>query len=331
MKSTHALAAAFSFSVLAASGCAMDTEIPAGWSEPEDEGANEVSKAPQHLTNSPATTAEPWIVNLTFTSISARCTASVLTEHWLLTAAHCVESLAQGALTTVSVSTRNAAGSVVNVYTGNARTYRHPFYDSQITPDVEHDIAIVRLTGTTGVNLSVTGTARLFGYTSPWASNSTSEREFSIIGYGLSAPGCVGTDSTKRIATGFVMDKEPLDVLRIKSSYGQTHTCSGDSGAPWLLTRNGVRMAVAVHSGRYFDPPSLSIKQQATLIPPKRTWMYETSKGTGLTLDCGTVCTERVYNPEPPPGPVCPSGQHCCAPGGGTTCNLCLPNSVACP
>ncbi|AUX24921.1 uncharacterized protein SOCEGT47_054620 [Sorangium cellulosum] len=333
MKSTHAFATAFSFSVLATSGCAMDmdTETPAGWSEPEDGGADEVDEAPQPLTSSPATTAEPWIVNLTFTGIGSRCTASVLTAHWLLTAAHCVDSLSRGALTTVSVSTRNAAGSVVNVYTGNARTYQHTFYDSGLTPDVDNDIAIVRLTGAAGVNLSVTGTARLFGYTSPWTSTSTSDREFSIIGYGLSDPGCGGSDSTKRIATGFVMDRESFGVLSIKSSYGTRHTCGGDSGAPWLLTRNGVRMAVAVHSGRYYDAPSFSMKQQAALIPPKRTWMYETSKGTGLMLDCGTVCTERVYNPEPPPGPACPSGQHCCEPGGGTTCNRCLPNSVACP
>ncbi|WP_437486125.1 trypsin-like serine protease [Sorangium sp. So ce1014] len=309
----------------------MDTEGPTSRSELEIEGAGEVGEAPQPLTSSPATTAEPWIVNLTFTGIGARCTASVLTAHWLLTAAHCVDSLAQGALTTVSVSTRNTAGSVVNVYTGNARTYQHTFYGSGLSPDVDNDIAIVRLTGASGVNLGVTGTARLFGYTSPWTSNSTSDREFSIIGYGLSDPGCGGSDSTKRIATGFVMDKESFDVRTIKSSYGSKHTCGGDSGAPWLLTRDGVRAIVGVHSGRYLDAPSFSMKQQAALFPPNRTWMYETSKNTGLMLNCGTVCTERVYDPEPPPGPACPSGFHCCEPGGGTTCNQCLPNSVSCP
>ncbi|WP_437571658.1 trypsin-like serine protease [Sorangium sp. So ce542] len=331
MKSTHAFAAALSFSVLATSGCAMDTEAPAGSDELEIEGEGEVSEAPQPLTDSPATTAEPWIVNLAFTGIGARCTASVLTAHWLLTAAHCVDSLSTGALTTVSVSTRNSAGSVVNVYTGNARTYQHTFYDSGITPDVDNDIAIVRLTGATGVNLSVTGTARLFGYTSPWTSTSTSDREFSIIGYGLSGPACAGSDTTKRIATGFVMDKEGFDVRKIMSPYASKHTCDGDSGAPWLLTRNGVRSILGVHSGRYYDVSSRVMKQQAALLPPKRTWMYETSKNTGLMLDCGAVCTERVYDPEPPPGPACPSGFHCCEGGGGTTCNQCLPNSVACP
>src|SRR5687767_6513480 len=136
MKSTHAFAAALSFSVLATSGCAMDTEAPASSSELEFEGADEAGEATQPLTNSPATTAEPWVVNLSFTSLGSRCTASVLTAHWLLTAAHCVDSLATGALTTVSVSTRNTAGAVVNVYSGNARTYQHTFYGSGLSPDV---------------------------------------------------------------------------------------------------------------------------------------------------------------------------------------------------
>lgn len=329
MKSTHAFAAALSFSVLATSGCAMDTETPASSSELEIEGAGEAGEATQPLTSSPATTAEPWIVNLSFTSLGSRCTASVLTAHWLLTAAHCVDSLATGALTTVSVSTRNTAGAVVNVYSGNARTYQHTLYGSGLSPDVDNDVALVRLTGATGVNLSVTGTARLFGYSSPWTSTSTSDREFSIIGYGLSDAGCEGSDSTKRIATGFVMDRESFDTRKIKSSYASKHTCGGDSGAPWLLTRDGVRAIVGVHSGRYFDVPSM--KQQAALLPPKRDWMYETSKDAGLMLSCGAVCTERVYDPEPPPGPACPTGFHCCEPGGGTTCNQCLPNSVSCP
>lgn len=331
MSSTRSFAAALSFVALVASGCAVDTEAPATADELELAAVEELDDVSQPLTNAPSTSAEPWIVNLTFTDLSTRCTASVLTAHWLLTAAHCVDDLTNGALTTVSISTRNTAGSNVNVYSGKARTYQHKFYGSGIMPDIEDDMALVLLTGAAGVDLSITGKAKLFGYTSPWTSSSTSDRTFSIIGYGVSGSSCGGSDSTKRIATGFVMDKESFNALKVKSSYGSTHTCGGDSGAPWLLPQNGARAIVAVHSGRYYDALSFQMKQQASLLPPKRDWMYETSKATSLILSCGIECTERAYNPEPPPGPACPSGQHCCEPGPNNTCNRCLPNSVACP
>lgn len=330
MRSTWTFAAALPLAALVASGCAAETEAPASADELELAGAEELDEASQPLTNSPETNAEPWIVYLSFPDFDSGCTASVLTAHWLLTAAHCVEDLANGTLTNVSVRARWADGAYRDVYSGKARTYKHKFYGGTLY-DIEDDIAIVRLTGAAGVDLSVTGKAKLFGYSSPWASSLASDRTFSIIGYGMSGTGCDFADFKKRIATGFVMDKEPLDVLKVKSSYGSKHACDGDSGAPWLLTRNGVRSIVAVHSGRYPDLPFALLKQQASLLPPKRDWMYETSKSTSLVLSCGTECTEHPYNPQPPPGPACPSGQHCCAPGPNDTCAQCLPNSLACP
>jgi V8-like Glu-specific endopeptidase len=325
MRLSSFVAVAFSLGALAVSGCVADLE------DPEDLSLEESGEAAQPLTNSPSTTAERWIVNASFPN--GRCTASVLTAHWLLTAGHCVEEYAQGGLIAVTVRTVDASGNVVIVYSGNARSYTHQHYQPTATsPDVNDDIAIVKLEGAAGIDTGFTGKAKLFGSTSPWNSNNAADRAYSIIGYGLSDADCEGSDSTKRIATGFTMDKESLDTKRVKSPFGATHTCGGDSGAPWLINVGGVRRAVAVHSGRYFDAGSLSVKQQASLIPPKRTWMFDTSRDfTSLQLDCGLECTESAYNPEPPPGPPCPSGQHCCESGLGDVCDLCLPNAVQCP
>lgn len=327
MTSKHPFAVAFSLAALALSACVAGPEETSDLLEEE----SEIEEAGDALTNSPSTTAERWIVNLTFPNVPSprRCTASVLTNHWLLTAAHCVDGLARGVAVSVTVATAGATG---DLYTGNARPYAHEHYQpSSTSPDVSDDIAIVKLDGVSGIDTGYTGKAKLWGYTTPWTSSSTASRTFSIIGYGLSDAACDGDDSTKRLASGFVMDKEGFGATRVKSPFGSTHTCGGDSGAPYLLTSSGVRRAVAVHSGRYFDVGSLSTKQQGALIPPKRAWMFDTSRAyTSLQLSCGTECTESAYNPEPPPGPACPSGQHCCEPF-GNVCNLCLPNNVQCP
>jgi V8-like Glu-specific endopeptidase len=325
MKFTSLVPILFSLGAAAVSGCVAELEDPAELSPEESD------EAAQPLTSSPSTTAERWIVNVAFPN--GRCTASVLTAHWLLTAGHCVEDYALGGLIAVTVKTVDVSGSVVTVYSGNARSYTHPnYHPGNTTPDVNEDIAIVKLEGLAGINVGYTGKAKLWGYNAPWASNTASDRAFSIIGYGLSDAQCEGSDSTKRLATGFTMDREAIDVLSLKAHYGATHTCGGDSGAPWLITEGGVRKAVAVHSGRYFDIGSLDMKQQASLIPPRRTWMFDTSRShTNLKLDCGTECTESPHNPLPPPGPSCPSGQHCCEPGAGNECLQCLPNAVSCP
>lgn len=59
--------------------------------------------------------------------------------------------------------------------------------------------------------------------------------------------------------------------------------------------------------------------------------MFDTSRAyTSLQLDCDLECTESAYNPEPPPGPACPSGQRCCEPS-GIEYVMCLPSLVQCP
>lgn len=284
------------------------------------------------LTNSSTTTMLPWVVALripTSPTTEALCTASVLTPHWLLTAAHCVKSWTRHQRISAQVQMVTKSGSTSEIYKGTARVYYHTHYQG----DVENDIGLVYLEQAP-IDISKTGTARLWGYDSPWASSMESDRKMTVVGWGLGDPDCKAGTSAKRVGTGFLIEKASRTALSVEADYGRTHTCGGDSGAPWLLERGGVYSIVAVHSGRRLGW-DLDWEQEAVLVPPKRQWMFDESYlWAPLYLTCGIECTEKpVPPPSPPPrGTACPSGRHCCEPNpDGGSCLSCIPNRYECP
>ena len=328
--------------VVLSAGCELGLENPGDEVGP-DAGFGSVE---QPITQGSLTTQAPWIVSITLGG--SLCSASVLSEHWLLTAAHCVHGKGSGG--TVTVRYASSAGAATSVYSGPAKYHKNPSYSpGWFWPDREDDVALIRLTSGSGINLGLTGRASLWGYSKPWSSSWSSQRNFSMIGWGLTDPSggddCVaGTAGMKRLGTGFRVDKTSTATKTVEAPIGDTHACGGDSGTPWTFVRGGRYIAFAVHSGRMPDFLVAGDIHQAPLITPKYSWIYTASKNTGLMLDCKTAgyaggvpymeCEERTYSPEPPPpvpGSSCPSGQYCCEPApSGDACSSCQPFGTSC-
>jgi hypothetical protein len=317
------------------------------------ESDNDVTTAP--LTQAGLTNAAPWVVRINFPT--SLCSGSVLTEHWLLTAAHCVEG--QPALISrlqVSAATASALDEVV--YDGPARPYGHPDYGRFLFfTDAEDDIALVKLDAAAGIDLGKTGRAKLWGYSEasrvpfdagrPWTSPIEEDRRFVSIGWGQGGDGdaCVtGTHGVKRLGDGFALDRAGMNALMVSATTLGSHECPGDSGGPWLFGRGGELIAFALWVDAWPNLLLFGDERDATLIQPKERWMFEKSRDDGLELICGAggtaggatflECNERRREPPPPPPPgtLCPTGRHCCDPSpDGAACLRCVANAQACP
>jgi uncharacterized protein affecting Mg2+/Co2+ transport len=278
------------------------------------------------------------------------CSASVLSEHYLLTAAHCVANTADG-YGNVTVRRANSPGTSHGVYTGRAQFLTHRDYERGAALDPEDDIALVRLRDG-GVNLSLTGRARIYiDYVSPIWTRSDPQ-SFTFAGWGLTDPNgnaqCTSGSGVLRVGNGAQLRPAGRDQKDMTAPEGTTHTCPGDSGSPWLFPRAGDFLAFAVTSGWEFNLGGNVGK--ATSIFPKFDWLYEASKQSGCNnvecfeefLDCklrGQLddlnfyeCFEskRITGSPPSPNTACPQGQHCCQPGDGQ-CARCIPDDQHCP
>jgi hypothetical protein len=330
-------------------GCAL--EVPGEGAEAEEETKTEgdIASSEHAITSAGQTIEAPWVVELSLPKLN--CSGIVLTEHYILTAGHCVEGYSSTKLL-AKVRRTTIAGHKETIYEGDARILKNPqFHEHQWFGDPGQDVGLLKLDGA-GVNLAITGRAKLWGSNhpdinhDPWE-QSSQNRWFTVIGWGQGgSSNCLnGTNGVKRIGYGFVVDTTGPDANHVTAPSNTTHLCPGDSGSPWIFVRGGQLIAFAI-SGQTF--PDLIIAgdfQRAALIKPKRQWMYEVSVPTGVKLICagagfaGTStfgvtyeeCREQIVPPpQPPPGPGCPSGQRCCEPVSPTVCGRCLPNNLQC-
>jgi hypothetical protein len=314
-----------------------------------DRGSNDaVGSTASPLTQASPTTLAPWVVELQFSS-NARCSGMVLSEHYLLTAAHCVTDQPNPSYP-LQVAWADAPGGRQALYYGLAYFYAHNQYHAHaFPPDTENDIALIMLGSGAGIDLSQTGRAKLWGYSQPWMSASDADRQFSQVGWGLGDPSggdnCVdGTNGVKRYGTGLILNRTDPYPLVAQAPTVSTHPCQGDSGSPWLFERDGQLIAFAVWTDWWPDLLVAGNFQEGPFITPKVQWMFDTTHLTALQLVCGLAgyaggegyleCVESQPPPPPPPraGTACPSGQHCCNPNpDGPDCLQCLPRGVSCP
>ena len=217
------------------------------------------------LTRSPQTSGWEAAVDITITTndFGGRgCTASILSRHWLLTAAHCVDGIADGN----DVHVRDG----LTLYDGPAHYVGHPDWG---TWDTEDDVGLIRLDGA-GL-AQVTTQAGI--YDGPLASGD----EVTVIGFGLGTdPGgseeCGnGTSGTKR-----EQDYNLTDVgwESVDFDYGDAEVCPGDSGGPWFPDFEGRSLVAAVTSAR-----TLVNDASGSRIAAKAPWIKQT---TAASLAC---------------------------------------------
>ncbi len=303
------------------------------------------------ITNAPLTVEAPWVVGLSLPH--GWCSGSVLSERWIITAAHCIVDAPQPG--NVSVFYAAAPGRNQLVYEGPVRYHPYPDFSSRgglRRPDRKDDIGLIELMGAgPAIDLSLTGKAKLY---SPPAGEEIwirpeAQRRFTFIGWGRtdapSSRDCAeGTEGSKRIAKDFVLSRETRVAEQVKAPLMDAHACGGDSGAPYLVEHDGDYIAFAVHSGRNPGFPVIgTATQRGAVIRAKHQWINQTAgqtdeprrmicpgRGVGAERQPYTECSMVAGpppEPAPSPPPGCPPGQMCSEPGTSPgECRICIPS-----
>jgi hypothetical protein len=255
----------------------------------------DVEAAESGITRAEKTTQSPWVVGIR--SGTKNCTGSVLSAHWILTAAHCVD-VAQSSDLDVIMPLGNGT---FHLYQGEASFYPHPDWNTTsvagqlVDADSDDDIGLIHLDAG-AINLTRTGQARLFADSREPYHGGEGGRAFHIIGFGPGTDlnGSNDCDEAsprrdKRVGIGFTVNVSD-DGYQAHAPYGSTHPCKGDSGAPWIFARGPVGgredMVFGVMSSLRLDTWITSPKMWAALVPPRKAWFEQKSATTAHPLTC---------------------------------------------
>ncbi len=225
-----------------------------------------------------------WVVRIVFAD-THYCTGFVLSEHWLLTAGHCVEQALPNEHVEISQQT---FGDRSVLYEGTAELILHPEYDD--SPDLTHRWNDVALVGLREGSIEIDGRARLAGLDCSCADEAQVPGNLYAVGYGNEPDPDTGLCSdvlgSKKRYDGFVFRQvlgpltgEPREV----ELYGREDAlCDGDSGAPLVFDRDGVPHAFAVFSGKAL----MRAIFYGSLIGPKIGWLATATGPTEAPLQC---------------------------------------------
>jgi len=270
------LAAAL-LALAASTGCAYDADAPL------DE---ELASTDEAITNAPAD-GPHYVVNL------GGCSGVAISANYILTAAHCFNTSSFFAVTV-----KAGLFSETVAFAGTAQVVVHPSWSPSAADRDANDIAIVRLFGA-GLG---TGFERARIYAGPETPWTTKGNGFYMAGYGRGTGSGGARNCSSADAGGVVKRGGNFAFLGTGRKSGSTWlsvngysslrtTCNGDSGAPYILPRNGVDFAFAIHSG---STNTAGGTMRATMIQPKLSWIQANAAAMGVPLACSFVRDHRT-------------------------------------
>ena len=212
------------------------------------------------------------------------CTASLLSEHWLLTAGHC---LYDGPEAQVVVS-HEIFGERTVVYEGAAELIVHPDYDEIGTRT--HRWNDIGLVGLLDGAIEVGERARLSGADSSFDALWSGEHPIYAVGYGRvpdpKTGECGDELGSKKRYDGLLLLRllGPLfgGAREVELDGRPDSLCDGDSGGPLLIDLHGIPHAFAVFSGRALMRDLF----YGTLSGRKIGWFESATESTHAPLDC---------------------------------------------
>lgn len=248
-------------------------------------GCGDVVSAPPRLSDD-----IEWVVGIEFAA-GNRCTGSILSEHWILTAGHCIEK-ARNAPSDAEddrlIIRQQVSRELSVVYDGAAELILHPDYKSLGHLSHRwHDIGLIELVDGA---LDAAGRARLSGISSAFQMIYFEEADLFAVGFGRTPDPNTGRCSEergpKKRYDGFVLRSfdGPLfgDILSLRLDGRTDALCPGDSGAPFMFEAQDAPHAFAVFSGTTRDKATF----HGTLIGPKIGWFESSSAQTSVPLEC---------------------------------------------
>jgi hypothetical protein len=260
------------------------------------------------VTSAPETPQMPWSVRLTFTKASGKqgiCTGVALTQHWIVTAAHCLHGRAKST-DQVRVDYGGSPALTPLYSQGTASFYNNPDYDHAlfgfIQGDRGDDIGLVRLYGD-GIFPELR--AKIYNGDRDWKDGASI---FFAAGYGLGSDPGRGVDcddgelGPKRLGrfklTGNTDDNgifgfgNPIAVEARSAGWGgENRICPGDSGSPWAFSvgasETGEKFVFGLTGGTWNrSMPTLGGNYWAALLRPKLKWITDTTAAKGVPITC---------------------------------------------